>query len=77
MKSVKPMRPGKNDGFDGLSSDYILNALKSFFKILSELSTCMFHHSYSFNSSCLSTIIPIPGGSNKDLSMSKNYRVLL
>ena len=35
----------------------------------------MLYHSYSPDSFCLSTIIvPIPKGSNKDLSMSKNYR---
>ena len=68
------MRPGKNDGFDGLSSDYILNAPMSLFEILSVLFTCMSHHSYSPDSFCLSTMVPIPKGSNKDLSMSKNYR---
>ena len=68
------MRPGKNDGFDGLSSDYILNAPMSLFEILSVLFTCVLHHSYSPDSFCLSTMVPIPKGSNKDLSMSKNYR---
>ena len=74
VNSVKQMRPGKNDGFDGLSSDYILNAPMSLFEILSVLFTCMLHHSYSPDSFCLSTMVPIPKGSNKDLSMSKNYR---
>ena len=35
VNSVKQMRPGKNDGFDGLSSDYILikkNVLCHFLK---------------------------------------------
>ena len=31
VKSVKQMRPGKNNGFDGLSSDYILDAPMSLF----------------------------------------------
>ena len=47
VNSVKQMCPGKNDGFDGLSSDYILNAPMSLFEILSVLFTCMLHHSYS------------------------------
>ena len=34
----------------------------------------MLHHGYSPDSFCLSTMIPIPKGSNKDLSMSKNYK---
>ena len=46
----------------------------SLFEILSVLVTCMLHHSYSPDSFCLSTMVPIPKGSNKDLSMSKNYR---
>ena len=41
---VKQMRPGKNDGFDGLSSDYILYVQMSLFEILSVLFTCMLHH---------------------------------
>ena len=45
-----------------------------FLEILSVLFTCMLHHSYSPDSVCLSTMVPIPKGSNKDLSMSKNYR---
>ena len=73
VNSVKQMRPGKNDGFDGLSSDYILNAPMSLFEILSVLFTCMLHHLDSFY---LSTMVPIPKGSNKDLSMSKNYRCI-
>ena len=74
VNSVKQMRPGKNDGFDGLSSDYILNAPMSLFEILSVLFTCMLHHTYSPDSFCLSTMVPIPKGSNKAISMSKNYR---
>ena len=34
----------------------------------------MLHHSYSSQLFWLSTIIPIPKTSNKDLSMSENYR---
>ena len=45
-----------------------------FLEIVSVLFTCMLHHGYSPDSFCLSTMIPIPKGSNKDLSMSKNYR---
>ena len=45
-----------------------------FLEIVSVLFTCMLHHGYSPDSFCLSTMIPIPKGSNKDLSMSENYR---
>ena len=45
-----------------------------FLEIVSVLFTCMLHHGYSPDSFCLSTMIPIPKGSNKDLSMSQNYR---
>ena len=77
VNSVKQLRPGKNDGFDGLSSDYILNAPMSLFKILSVLFTCMLHHSYSPDLFCLSTMVPIPKGSNKDPSCLKTTGVLL
>ena len=53
VNSAKQMRPGKNDGFDGLSSDCILSAPMSLFEILSVLFTCMLHHSYSPDSFCL------------------------
>ena len=46
----------------------------SLFEILSVLFTCMLHHSYSSGPFCLSTMVPIPTGSNKDLSMSNSYR---
>ena len=74
VNSVKQLRPGKNDGFDGLSSDYILYAPMSLFEILSVLFTCMLHHSYSPDSFCLSIMVPIPKGSNKDLPMSKKLQ---
>ena len=78
VNSVKQMRPGKNDGFDGLSSDYNLNAPMSLFEILSVLFTCILHHSYSPSSFCLSIMVhaPISKGSNKDLSTSmfKNHK---
>ena len=46
----------------------------SLFEILSVLFTCMLHHSYSPDSFCLSTMVPIPKGSNKDLSMSRKLQ---
>ena len=34
----------------------------------------MLHHSFSPSTICISTMIPIPKGFNKDLSKSQNYR---
>ena len=72
--AIKLLKSGKNDGFDGLTSDYLLNASPLLYEYLSFLFTCMLHHSFSPSTFCISTMIPIPKGFNKDLSKSQNYR---
>ena len=72
--AIKKLKSGKNDGFDGLTSDYILNASPVLYEYLSFLFTCMLHHSFSPSTFCISTMIPIPKRFNKDLSKSQNYR---
>ena len=73
-EAVKCMKSGKGDGFDGLTSDYLLNASPLFFEYVSLLFTCMLFHSFSPTNFCISTMIPIPKGFNKDLSKTTNYR---
>ena len=73
-ESVKGMKPGKNDGFDGLTSDYLKNGSEMLFNYLSLLFTCMLRHSFSPSTFCISTMIPIPKGINKDLTKTQNYR---
>ena len=41
---------------------------------ISALFNCMITHCYVPDSFCISTIIPIPKGSNKSTSTVKNYR---
>ena len=72
--AIKLLKSGKNDGFDGLTSDYLLSASPLLYEYLSFLFTCMLHHSFSPSTFCISTMIPIPKGFNKDLSKSQNYR---
>ena len=72
--AIKLLKSGKNGGFDGLTSDYLLNASPLLYEYLSFLFTCMLHHSFSPSTFCISTMIPIPKGFNKDLSKSQNYR---
>ena len=45
FKSIKLLKSGKNDGFDGLTSDYLLKGSPLLFDYLSLLFTCMLSHS--------------------------------
>ena len=72
--AIKKLKPGKSDGYDGLSSDYYCNGTPLLSRYISALFNCMITHCYVPNSFCISTIIPIPKGSNKSTSTVKNYR---
>ena len=72
--SIKKLKPGKSDGFDGLTSDYLINASPLFYVYLSHLFTDMLYYCFTPKSFCISTMIPIPKGSNKDTSDLRNYR---
>ena len=68
--SIKRLKPGKSDGFDGLTSDYLINATPLFYVYLSHLFTNMLYYCFTTKSFCISTMIPIPKGSNKDTSFT-------
>ena len=68
--AIKLLKSGKNDGFDGLTSDNLLNASPLLYEHLSFLVTCMLHHSFSPSTFCIFTMIPIPKGFNTYLSKS-------
>ena len=72
--AIKKLKPGKSDGYDGLSSDYYCKGTPLLSRYISALFNCMITHCYVPNSFCISTIIPIPKGSNKGTSTVKNYR---
>ena len=42
--SIKKLKPGKSDGFDGLTSDYLINASPLFYVYLSHLFTNMLYY---------------------------------
>ena len=72
--AIKNLKPGKSDGFDGLTTDYIINSSPLLYTYLAHLFTCMLSHCCIPKSFSMSTMIPIPKGSNKDLTDVKNYR---
>ena len=69
--AIKKLKPGKSDGYDGLSSDYCCNGTPLLSRYISALFNCMITHCYVPNSFCILTIIPIPKGSNKSTSTVK------
>ena len=73
-KFHQKLKPGKSDGFDGLTSDYLINASPLFYVYLSHLFTNMLYYCFTPKSFCISTMIPIPKGSYKDTSDLRNYR---
>ena len=66
--AINKLKPGKSDGFDGITSDYLINASPLCFVYLSYLFTTMLYYCFTPKSLCNSTMIPIPKGSNKDTS---------
>ena len=70
--SISKLKGGKNDCFDGLSSDFILNGTELLCHHLSNLFSLMLSHCCSPTSFCMTTMIPIPKGSGSMGDM-KNY----
>ena len=69
--AIKHMKPGKSDGFDGLTTDYFLNGSPLLSEYISCLFTCMLSHCFIPTSFSVSTMVPIPKGVNKDLTNMK------
>ena len=74
MNAIQHLKPRKSDGFDGLSTDDFINGSPLLSEYLSCLFTCMLSHCFIPTSFSISTMVPIPKGSNKDLTNVKNYR---
>ena len=64
VKLIKHIKRGKNDGLEGLSSDYFCNGTPLLFECISLVFPCMILHSFSPLTFCISTIITIHKGSN-------------
>ena len=71
--AIGKLKRGKSDGYDGLSSDYIINGTPTLFNYISILFSLMLSHCCVPDSFCVSTMVPIPKGSGSTADM-KNYR---
>ena len=71
--SISKLKSGKNDGFEGLSLDYILNGTELLCHHLSNLFSLLLSHCCAPTSFCMSTMISVPKGSGSIGDM-KNYR---
>ncbi len=74
--AVCDMKAGKSDGYDGLSSDYIINGTDLLNLYITCLFNCIIRHGHCPRSFCVSTLVPIPKNRLKSLSDSNNYRAI-
>ena len=74
INAIKYLELGKSDGFYGLSTDYFITGSPLLSEYVSCLFTCMLSHCFIPTSFSVSTMVPIPKGSYKDLTNIKNYR---
>ena len=72
--AINKLKRGKNDGYDGLTSDYIINGTPLLFHYLSILFSLMLSHCYAPSSFCISTMVPIPKKSSGSMGEITNYR---
>ena len=72
--AINKLKRGKNDGYDGLKSDYIINGIPLLFHYLLILFSLMLSHCYAPSSFCISTMVPIPKKSSGSMGEITNYR---
>ena len=72
--AIKKLKIGKSDGYDGLTSDYIINGTPLLTHYLSLLFSLMLSHCYTPTSFCVSTMIPIPKKGSGSMNDIRNYR---
>jgi hypothetical protein len=72
--AVQKLKPGKNDGCIGLSSDYFIHACTDLFVHIAMLFSALLVHGTAPGDLSSSTVIPIPKGKNTNLCISANYR---
>ena len=68
------MKRDKDDGYYGLTSDYIINGTKTLFHYISVLFSCMLTHCCIPVSFSMSTIVPIPKRGAGSMTDVKHYR---
>ena len=73
-KVMSHVKNGKSDGYDGLTSDYFINATPLLYKYISILFSMMIKYNYVPMNLCVSTMVSIPKNKMGNLSDSNNYR---
>jgi len=74
VTAVNKLKPGKNDGNIGLTSDHIKFGCNELFVHMSFLLTSILSHGCVPDDLLVSTVVPIPKGRNLNLTDSANYR---
>ena len=69
--AITKLKIGKIDGYDGLTSDYIINGTICYLSLLFSL---MLSHCHTPTSFCVSTMIPIPKKGSGSMNNIRNYR---
>ena len=68
------MKRGKGDGYDGLTSDYLINGTETLFYYISVLFSCMLIHCCIPENFSMSTMVPILKRGAGFMTNVKNYR---
>ena len=71
--AIKKLKIGKSDGYDGLTSDHIINGTPLLTHYLSLLFSLMLSHCYTPTTFCVSTMIPIPKKGSGSMNDIRNY----
>ena len=71
--AMNKLKRGKNDGYDDLTFDYIINGTPLLFHCLSILFYLMLSHCYTPFSFCIFTMIPIPKKISGSMREIANY----
>lgn len=75
-RAIRKLNAGKSDGRQRLYTDHLKMATPTLHLILALLFTALVNHGTVPPDFEISTLIPIPKGSNKSLSNSENYRAI-
>ena len=71
---MKKMKRGKGDGYDGFTSDYLINGTETLFYYISVLFSCMLTYCCIPESFCMSTMVSIPNRGAGSMIDVKDYR---
>ena len=73
LQAVRWLKPGKSDGYVGLSSDYFLHACNELCVHVSLLFSGLLIYGCIPEELSISTVIPIPKGKHANMTNSNNY----